>query len=342
MILQELEETQGDILCLQEVQADHYENHLKPFLQELGYDGMFKQKSRESMGQYGKVDGCATFWRQSKFVLTENYVVDFNESATQTALNMGLDENECRKYINRLSKDNIAQVLLFEVINSRNSVPQMNRPMRQLICVANTHLYSNHQRPDVKLWQTMTLMTEIERIVVPRDIPLVLCGDFNSEPDSAVYELLVRGEIQSHRPEIEERDDALRILPDLHHILHSLELTSAMSAANGIEPLFTNYTGKFKGCLDYIIYSPSRLRVLAIAAVPQEKDLERECGEGLPSATYPSDHIKLCCDMALLNVSNGTPNGGGSTSITRQLSREQQQYLQLMGNGNLGLRKMRR
>ena len=51
----ELEEMQGDVVCLQEVQADHYEKHLNPFMNDLGYDGMYKQKSREFMGQYGKV-----------------------------------------------------------------------------------------------------------------------------------------------------------------------------------------------------------------------------------------------------------------------------------------------
>ena len=45
----------GDIVCLQEVQSDHYEQHLNPFMQTLGYEGIFKQKSRESMGVYGKV-----------------------------------------------------------------------------------------------------------------------------------------------------------------------------------------------------------------------------------------------------------------------------------------------
>lgn len=63
ILFQELEEVQGDIVCLQEVQADHYEQHLNPMMQKMGYDGVFKQKSRESMGQYGKVDGtghCCT------------------------------------------------------------------------------------------------------------------------------------------------------------------------------------------------------------------------------------------------------------------------------------------
>lgn len=81
--MQELEEAAGDVVCLQEVQLDHYEADLSPMLTELGFDGLFKQKSRESMGQYGKVDGCAVFWRRSRFLMAENYAIEFNDIARQ-------------------------------------------------------------------------------------------------------------------------------------------------------------------------------------------------------------------------------------------------------------------
>lgn len=55
LIFEELEEAQGDIVCLQEVQADHYESDINPFMQQLGYDGIYKGKSRDFVGQYGKV-----------------------------------------------------------------------------------------------------------------------------------------------------------------------------------------------------------------------------------------------------------------------------------------------
>jgi CCR4-NOT transcription complex subunit 6 len=58
MLLAELEDVQADIICLQEVQLDHYEAHIQPHMNELGYDGVYKQKSRESMGLYGKVSSC--------------------------------------------------------------------------------------------------------------------------------------------------------------------------------------------------------------------------------------------------------------------------------------------
>jgi mRNA deadenylase 3'-5' endonuclease subunit Ccr4 len=43
---------------LQEVQADHYEAHMLPMMKDLGYDGLFKPKSRECTGLYGKVIVC--------------------------------------------------------------------------------------------------------------------------------------------------------------------------------------------------------------------------------------------------------------------------------------------
>jgi len=297
LIMKEIEEAQGDIICLQEVQADHFEQHINPIMSELGYDGIYKQKSRETSGGYGKVDGCATFWKRQKFVLTENYTIEFNECARQAAADLGLDEQQCRRYMNRLSRDNIAQIVVLDVISRNRQLVQ--------ICVANTHLYSNVQRPDVKLWQTLTLIRELEQFILQRDVALMICGDFNSEPDSAVYEFLSEGAIQSDRPELES-DDNLRVLPDLHHIAHSIELASMMEAT-GSEPLFTNYTVNFKGTLDYIWYTPSRLRVMAVSNIPSESDLiSSEVGlEGLPSANYPSDHLMLCCDVALCVSGSG-------------------------------------
>jgi CCR4-NOT transcription complex subunit 6 len=66
-LLKELKDASSDVLCLQEVQADHYESQLKGLLSEAGFDGLYKQKTREAMGMAGKVDGCAVFWRRSKF-----------------------------------------------------------------------------------------------------------------------------------------------------------------------------------------------------------------------------------------------------------------------------------
>lgn len=98
----------------------------------------------------------------------------FSLPPTQAALELGLDEAEARRYMNRLSRDNVAQVVVLEVIGA----PRQARGSTRL-CVANTHLYSNVQRPDVKLWQALSLLQELEQFVVQRDLALLLCGDLN-------------------------------------------------------------------------------------------------------------------------------------------------------------------
>ena len=41
----------ADIMALQEIQADHWKEFLEPELEAAGYQGVYKQKTRESMGQ---------------------------------------------------------------------------------------------------------------------------------------------------------------------------------------------------------------------------------------------------------------------------------------------------
>lgn len=320
IICSELEEAQGDIVCLQEVQADYYDQHICPFMTELGYDGIFKQKSRDFVGQYGKVDGCATFWKRSKFMMTENYAIEFNELARQESVDLGFDESEARRFMNRLSRDNIAQVIVLESLSrpAGGVTPGRGVAGRTHLCVVNTHLYANHQRPDVKLWQTMNLMREIEQFIATRDLPLLLCGDFNSEPYSAVYEYLIQGAIQTLRPELDVAEHGTRVLPmDLQSYGHNIELASAMSTVFGGEPYFTNYTAKFKGTLDYIFYTPSKLRILAVSDMPEEYDLIATSGDGLPSSCYPSDHLMLCTDVA---ISSSGGNGLSSQNGKGQMS----------------------
>lgn len=56
-LLRELLEAGADVLCLQEVQSDAYQQFFQPHLSEKGYDGLYKAKTRE--GAMGKV---GLFW----------------------------------------------------------------------------------------------------------------------------------------------------------------------------------------------------------------------------------------------------------------------------------------
>jgi CCR4-NOT transcription complex subunit 6 len=127
-----------------------------------------------------QVDGCAIFWRRSKFRLAENYSVEFNECARTYAQNVADSSEHERDILSRLLKDNIAQVIILEILHPNTSSNIRNRMNRNsnnnLLTVANTHLYSNKDCPDVKLWQCLTLVRELEQLVLHRDLPLIICG----------------------------------------------------------------------------------------------------------------------------------------------------------------------
>ena len=284
LLYKELSDYHADIICFQEVQADHYEQDLLPTFQSLNYNGFYTQKSRESMGQYGKVDGCAIFWNYSKFNMVENFEISFNDAARQEALRNRMNEKDTRSHINGLAKDNIAQIVILETTSRPSS----------LLCVANTHLYANFFKPEIKLWQSIILMRQLEHIATQRDIPMILCGDFNSEPDSAVYEYIKRGQISTSQ--LDNLSD-LSILPSIDNIRHNIGFESLMQNT-GSEPSFTYFSTQYQTVLDYIFYTPRQLKVSHLLLTPTEDEI-LSSGVGLPCPSYPSDHVLLCCDMIL-------------------------------------------
>jgi len=296
-ILRELKEVAPDVMCLQEVQADHYETHLYQALNDAGFEGVYKQKTRASMGISGKVDGCAIFWKKSKFHLVESYSIEFNELAQRQCQVLGMNprSEEGAAYLNRLSRDNVAQLIVLEFAqpsSSRNSARDQNQ-----VCIANTHLYSNKDFPDVKLWQTWQLLQELETFVLSRNLPLMICGDFNSTPDTAVYDLLSRSTVHPGHPDVNMNEE-VSVLPDVRSLVHSFQLGSVYNTVMREEPEHTNFTVGFKGVLDYMWFSAQHLRPLSAAPIPNESVLTKH-GEALPSTQFSSDHIMLISDMQL-------------------------------------------
>lgn len=72
----------ADILCLQEVQSDHYLDFWSPELQKAGYVAIYKKKTTEiyTENKYA-IDGCATFFRRDRFSLVKKYEVSIQTAS---------------------------------------------------------------------------------------------------------------------------------------------------------------------------------------------------------------------------------------------------------------------
>jgi len=197
---------------------------------------------------------------------------------------------------------------------------------RQLICIANTHIHSNPELSDVKLWQVHTLLKGLEKISASADIPMVVCGDFNSTPGSAAHSLLVNGAVAPDS--IELQNDPLGILAPSSKLCHKLPLASAYATVldgedNGdpaiarlrrrlgdkSEPKFTNMTRDFKGTLDYIMYSRDYLAPSGALELPDESEVRSRKTTGLPNESWSSDHIALMTELSYV-IADGLERAG--------------------------------
>lgn len=285
-LIREMAHFDADILCLQEVQADHYEDHFQPYFSRLGFDSCFKVKTRESMGRKGKIDGCATFFRKDMFALREQHTVEYNAVAhTRT--------KESRT-LNRCLKGNVGLILILDTADGSGP-----------IVVANTHLYWDPDLTDVKLFEVDIFMQELELVIQQRmlgaDVPIIIAGDFNSEPISSVYEFLSTGTCSMSKPDVP--DDIYNVLSSCR-LRHNLHVRSSYSLS-GSEPEYTNYTHNFVGVLDYIWYGVESIVPTAIMKIPDErllfgKESESSVIDGIPNAQWSSDHVALLTEFQLL------------------------------------------
>ncbi|KAM8819280.1 protein angel homolog 2 isoform 4-T4 [Rhynchonycteris naso] len=166
-ILKEIKHFDADVLCLQEVQEDHYGTEIRPSLESLGYHCEYKIRTGR------KPDGCAICFKHSKFSLLSVNPVEFY-----------------RPDVPLLDRDNVGLVLLLQ--------PKIPSGASPAICVANTHLLYNPRRGDIKLTQLAMLLAEISSVAHQKDgsfCPIVMCGDFNSVPGSPLYSFIKEGKL---------------------------------------------------------------------------------------------------------------------------------------------------
>ncbi|KAI8562051.1 hypothetical protein RHMOL_Rhmol03G0005000 [Rhododendron molle] len=308
-LLREIVGYRADIVCLQEVQSDHFEEFFGPELDKHGYQALFKRKTAEVFnGNINTIDGCATFFRRDRFSHVKKYEVEFNKAA-QSLTDALVPSVQKKTALSRLVKDNVALIVVLEAKFINQVID--NPGKRQLVCVANTHVNVHQDLKDVKLWQVHTLLKGLEKIAASANIPMLVCGDFNAIPGSAPHALLAMGKVDPMHPDLVV--DPLGILRPLSKLAHQLPLVSAYSsfARMGVglgleqhrrrmdpstnEPLFTNCTRDFIGTLDYIFYSADSLTVESLLELLDEDSLRKDTA--LPSPEWSSDHIALLAEF---------------------------------------------
>ncbi|KAI8867930.1 hypothetical protein GQ42DRAFT_164478 [Ramicandelaber brevisporus] len=236
MIMKELAAYNADIVCLQEVESAQYNEFFKDAMRKIGgYDGVFWAKARHNMidiEQRRTVDGCAVFFKSSMFTRIASQVIEFSQIALHRS-----DFTRHNDLFNRFNpKDNIAGILILEhkerpgrprLIVANPHIqwdPEYADVKLVQTCVlleeidriaAKYPLYGApahapppgpHVPSAVQAASTVSKSSPHSLNQSPSGaslrFPLLICGDFNSTPDSSVYDLLATGRVNASHPDV--------------------------------------------------------------------------------------------------------------------------------------------
>uniref|UniRef100_A0A1I8FDZ5 Endo/exonuclease/phosphatase domain-containing protein n=1 Tax=Macrostomum lignano TaxID=282301 RepID=A0A1I8FDZ5_9PLAT len=268
-----------------------------PSWPKAAYDGIFSAKSRAkqmSASESKYVDGVAIFWKKERFNLIKEDVIEFSRAwllnATEkdckcwllkclkvlsdvpivtglTSIAICQDNHEM---INRVMvKDNIALMAIFEV---KDEVSAQSPPAggvhrahslgpgvlrREGDPVHHAALPHCGRRSKIT-WQQRPGVESVD----VTSMPLIICGDFNSLPESGVFEYLATGKINKsssglQRAGYENILDKLTPHRSQHHpelLEHDLNLRSLLrpGGRHAVHQLHVRFPRPTFGCLDMI------------------------------------------------------------------------------------------
>lgn len=323
IILNELKDHNADIVCLQEVDRESFDEYFRRELAADDYRGVFWPKTRaKTMAEKDAklVDGCATFYKGSKYICLDKVLIDF----ANTAINRPDMKGEHDTFNRVMPRDHVAVVTFLE-----------NRMTGSRMIVGNAHIFWDPAFEDVKVVQVAILLEQISKQAEkwakyppctdkaafrhsevddqgkpdPADepalkpgpsleyssgsqIPLIICGDFNAAAGSGVYDLITRGSLPGNHPDLGNRGYGNLTREGM---AHPFKLKSAYSTT--AELSFTNYTPSFIGVIDYIWYSTNALQVRHLLGSVDEDYLRKV--PGFPNHHFPSDHLALLAEFSV-------------------------------------------
>lgn len=152
-LLDVIRDMDSDVLSL--VECDHYEDHFKPALEQMGYESTWRKRPRPS-----SADGCCLAWRRGIFSLLAEESVEFVDKMCPVQ--------------GKVYKDRIAVIALLQSGFSR-----------QRICVASTHLQRNPEDPKQdmlrarQVGQVLRALVDFASQHGALEVPVVLTGDLN-------------------------------------------------------------------------------------------------------------------------------------------------------------------
>jgi CCR4-NOT transcription complex subunit 6 len=257
-------------------------------MKKLGYQGLFIPRNTTLY-----CEGEATFYRTSRFSFEESSGIVLQELIDK-AVDTSTAFNDATKSLLKDALSTFAVAMLIRLKSVSNE--------QDVVTIGNIHVaYDKLVRPDRRCVQLMEAMKQLVQLAGRPDRPHVLCGDFNSCPDTAPYQLMADGFLnENSMNELQglnvvelpdgKKDSVVSLFPQGFNSSSSSFMKSSYKTVAKVEPLTSRFAfdGKLR-TVDYIWYSSLSLDVASVVDVVDPSLIE----PGVPSAIFPSDHLSL-------------------------------------------------
>ena len=194
------------IICMQEVEASYLDALLRPALELRGYTVLFLRKvgGTDPGDAYRQVEGVAVAWR-GPAELVEHKEIDLDQAVLEASTLPGKEfsiaggGSEILEWSQPTKTHHDARAAALPY--PPGSVALLAR-LRNLatgaeLAVGTVHIYWDWKRHDIQTLQARITADELLTLAADSNggCPAVLCGDFNAQPQSALYTLLHRGRL---------------------------------------------------------------------------------------------------------------------------------------------------
>ncbi|KAJ2554266.1 RNA exonuclease ngl2 [Coemansia sp. RSA 1933] len=182
-LLNELEHWRADIVCLQEMGISHWNEDFDSFFKKSGY------KSRFFFNIF-KSHGVTVSWKSSVFHVVDELNIPMDGSAEVCGESLGTQNVALIVVLRRGPETGSATAQSTEQSSGSRTGLIDKAPG---VIVSNTHLYWVPGGCYERLQQQIVLLRGIKSMQEKYpDFAVVSCGDFNTTPDDAGYDLLTK------------------------------------------------------------------------------------------------------------------------------------------------------
>jgi len=246
LIIKEVLQYKPDLVCLEEVDCFQL---IKEDLQCHGYRGEFLPKPSSPCLKY-----------------QDNIGPDGNVVLTKPIGKSGRTHHKILSLEDGAETNSTVLIDEFEV-----------RGGEHVVFLLATHLKASQSASamEIRRQQAEHLVRIVQELKASQNSSVIICGDFNAEPEEPAIQILKKSGLKSAYEEI-----------------------------LGEEPKITTYktrldVGLRARCIDYIFYCSEKLAAVSVVDLPTSQQLSALATGGLPNLTFPSDHPPLLVKFKL-------------------------------------------